>query len=178
MANHPTEATTDEQIRELQDQVRRLWTRIPLPGRVTEDIWHSLTPYLNPGWTNYGEFGSPPPINSHFARFRREGPRVWFAGTILNESAGDGAVNPVGTMPSGYGVVSSGQSDNVLWESPDGSENETGAYWLVFIHPSGLSLYTSELFYTGSPSFGGVPQDQAISLDGFNYSVVIDHEDF
>lgn len=55
MTGHPTEPTTDEQLRDLQDQVRRLWTKMP---RNTPWPWYSLRPYLCGGW--YDPFSTHP----------------------------------------------------------------------------------------------------------------------
>lgn len=55
MTGHPTEPTNDEQLRELQDQVRRLWTKMP---KNAPWPWYSLRPYLSGGW--YDLFSSHP----------------------------------------------------------------------------------------------------------------------
>lgn len=47
MADYPQEPTSDEQLRNLQDQVRRLWTKMP---KNVDWPWYSLRPYLCGGW--------------------------------------------------------------------------------------------------------------------------------
>lgn len=171
MARTPVAPDLNRRILRMEEEIRQLRLRRPTGAAAVVDPWHSLTPYLDTGWINYGD---GPFINSHFARFRLEGPRVWLAGTVLNESAGDGSLHPIGAMPPGYAVaVDNSQADIVIFESPDGSDFNTGAYWAAYVEATQISLYESPLFYTGSPSFGGVPEGKALCLDGINYSVVL-----
>lgn len=55
MADYPQEPTSDEQLRNLQDQVRRLWTKMP---KNADWPWYSLRPYLSGGWMD--RFSSHP----------------------------------------------------------------------------------------------------------------------
>ncbi len=161
MAGHARNPSQQEQIRRLQELVRRLGTRLPAATAATVEPWKSLAPHLNPKWTTDGVV-----TDWYHARYRRAGGQVSFAGlTTLNTAiAGPDALRLILSMPTGY--VPDLDGNYVLFEDPD---NGLGGYrhWVGDILPgSSLGLLR---FENNGASGSSPPNGVCLFLDGLSY---------
>lgn len=144
---------------------------VPLPGGGSSaGPWQDLSPYLVGGIESYGLPDATDDTLGYWARFREVGDDVEFAGALINASASVSIVNLFTALPSDLRPFA--EHEGVVFESYAASSLAgVAARWIMCASPSfAMRLRSSPAYYTSSPNFGGLPRNQAISLNGYRYS--------
>lgn len=167
MGHHARQPTTDEQIRHLQELVRRLGTRKTVDTSVED--YQDLTPYLGVGWSE--TFDQP--------RFYRDRDRVYFAGVITFDASVSGAQHryPVASMPTGYKplqIPGIGTDPHLVVHASFEYTSFTAAaarhqYWELGVDFTGQFYLEYNPEFAASPDLGYAPDGTAFMLDGLSY---------
>lgn len=155
----------DEQVRRLQELVRRLYTRLPQAAGDAVEPWQSLAPYVGAGWAVDGTI-----TDALHARFYQDRDRVYFMGVLYYGGGGNSDV-PIASMPAGYRPTWLQNSpvftdpDNTQSSGPD-TRNES---WMAECLPSNGSVVLDQnknflTTYSGFP-----PPGTYLVLDTLSY---------
>lgn len=162
MTDYPRDPSLDQQVRTLQEQVRRLWTRLPLVEPV--EPWQSLAPHLNANYATSGTLGT----DFGHARFYKDRERVYFAGLVEAQSDGQGIV--VASMPAGYRPPL--MINQQLPVDPENSPSSTAEkIWTVEILTTGEFSLDQHSAFAGGTTLGYPPALTDFYLDGVSYRV-------
>lgn len=169
MAKIPEQPTTDQQIRTLQDQVRRLWTRIPLSANLVEqfadieddDLYNESGPFE--GWA----------INDPL-KFSKQGNFVHVWGSVQWTGAGLGyshsrtLILRAGVLPDGF--LPNG-SRRILTTS--GGTSDPEKLWELYLLENGI-IQTDSSHLAGSAPWGTLadPATPIVNIE-FSYALVI-----
>ncbi len=165
MAEYAREPTSDEQLRNLQDQVRRLWTRIPAAGASAAQVWQPTDAQVNNagGWYVNATGGSPQPY------WMRQGDMVSVGGCWQFYDAGSNALTlmSAGVLPPEFLP-----STNILIHAL-GVGSIHDRIWAIVLATDGLLTLTSMANGTLPGAPGGPLESWGSIVDGDDHAIAV-----